>query len=114
VKAELRAAFAQKTVAEWRARLSTLKGQWAPHQNLVMLSSNPQVIANGLTVDVDAANGSTFKLVAIRCSRRAAARAAQGARGRPAYRGDPARARDRLERIAELKKSGAINDIIRA
>jgi crotonobetainyl-CoA:carnitine CoA-transferase CaiB-like acyl-CoA transferase len=110
VKAELRAVFAQKTVTEWRERLATLKGQWAPHQNLLMLQSDPQLLANGLVVDVDAGDGSTFKLVA---------NPVQFDETPPALRKGPEAGQHTeeillergiaWERIAELKKSGAIN-----
>jgi crotonobetainyl-CoA:carnitine CoA-transferase CaiB-like acyl-CoA transferase len=110
VKAVLRELFAQKTVAEWRTRLVTLKGQWAPHQNLLMLASDPQVAANGLTVDVDAGDGSTFKLVAS---------PVQFDEQPPVLRKGPEAGQHTeeillergiaWERIAELKKSGAIN-----
>ena len=110
VKAELRAAFAQRTVAEWRTRLATLEGQWAPHQNLLMLQSDPQVLANGLLVDVEAGDGNTFRLVA---------NPVQFDEQPPALRKGPEAGQHteeillerglRWERIAELKKSGAIN-----
>ncbi len=110
MKAELRAVFAQKTVAEWRNRLATMKGQWAPHQNLLMLSSDPQLHANGLLVDVDAGDGSTFKLVS---------NPVQFDETPPELRKGPEAGQHTeeillergiaWERIAELKKSGAIN-----
>jgi crotonobetainyl-CoA:carnitine CoA-transferase CaiB-like acyl-CoA transferase len=110
VKAELRSVFAQRTVAEWRARLATLKGQWAPHQNLLMLQSDPQVLANGFLVDVDAGDGSTFKLVA---------NPVQFDEEPPPLRKGPEAGQHTeeillergvaWERIEELKKSGAIN-----
>ncbi len=110
VKAELRAVLAQKTVAEWRARFATLKGQWAPHQNLLMLQSDPQVLANGFLVEVDAGDGSTFRLVA---------NPVQFDEQPPTLRRGPEAGQHTeeiliergvaWERIAELKKSGAIN-----
>ncbi len=110
VKAELAASFSQRTVAEWRTRLATLKGQWAPHQNLLMLQSDPQVLANGLVVDVDAGDGSMFKLVA---------NPVQFDETPPELRKGPEAGQHTeeillergiaWERIAELKKSGAVN-----
>jgi len=110
VKAELATTFAQRSVAEWRSRLATLKGQWAPHQNLLMLQSDPQLLANGLVVDVDAGDGSTFKLVANPVqfdetppALRKGPEAGQHTEEILLERGIP------WERIADLKKSGAIN-----
>ncbi|HKA14463.1 MAG TPA: CoA transferase [Myxococcota bacterium] len=110
VKAELGAIFAQRTVAEWRTRLATVKGQWAPHQNLLMLQSDPQLLANGLVVDVESGDGSTFKLVANPVqfdetppALRKGPEAGQHTEEILLERGIP------WERIAELKKSGSIN-----
>ncbi|UCE84938.1 MAG: CoA transferase [Deltaproteobacteria bacterium] len=61
---ELRAAFASATLEEWRGRLATMKGQWGPFQTLQQVATDPQVLANGHIVDVEAGDGSTFKLVA--------------------------------------------------
>jgi crotonobetainyl-CoA:carnitine CoA-transferase CaiB-like acyl-CoA transferase len=110
VKAELSAIFAKHPVAEWRTRLATLRGQWAPHQNLVMLSTDPQVLANGLLVDVDAGDGTTFQVVSNPVqfdetppSLSKGPEAGQHTEEILLERGIP------WERIAELKKSGAIN-----
>jgi crotonobetainyl-CoA:carnitine CoA-transferase CaiB-like acyl-CoA transferase len=110
VRAELAACFAKHSVAEWRAKLATLRGQWAPHQNLVMLSTDPQVLANGLLVDVDAGDGSTFQVVSnpVQFDERPPALSKGPESGQHTEeilleRGVP------WERIAELKKSGAIN-----
>jgi crotonobetainyl-CoA:carnitine CoA-transferase CaiB-like acyl-CoA transferase len=110
VKTELRSVFEKKSVAEWRSRLATLKGQWAPHQSLVMLASDPQVLANGIVVDVDSGDGDTFKLVA---------NPVQFDERPPELRKGPESGQHteeillergvEWERIAELKKSGAIN-----
>ena len=56
--------FESATLEEWRNRLATLKGQWGPFQTLVQIPGDPQVMANGHIVDVDAGDGRTFKLVA--------------------------------------------------
>ncbi len=110
VREELRAVFASRTIAEWRERLATLEGQWAPHQNLLMLQSDPQVLANGLLVDVDAGDGSTFRLVA---------NPVQFDEQPPELAKGPEAGQHTeevllelglaWERIAELKKAGAIN-----
>ena len=75
-----------------------------------MLSSDPQVLANGLVVDVDAGDGSTFKLVSNPVqfdeqppALRKGPEAGQHTEEILLERGIP------WERIAELKKSGAIN-----
>ena len=61
--AELREAFATATLEEWRDRLATLQGQWGPFQTLDHMATDPQLLANGQIVDVDAGNGETFRLV---------------------------------------------------
>lgn len=61
--AELREAFATATLEEWRDRLATLEGQWGPFQTLDHMATDPQLLANGQIVDVDAGNGETFRLV---------------------------------------------------
>jgi crotonobetainyl-CoA:carnitine CoA-transferase CaiB-like acyl-CoA transferase len=61
---ELRAIFATATLEEWRGRLAAMKGQWGPFQTLDQVATDPQVHSNGHIVDVDAGDGSTFKLVA--------------------------------------------------
>jgi len=110
VRSELAGIFAKHPVAEWRTRLATLRGQWAPHQNLVMLSTDPQVLANGLLVDVDAGDGTTFQVVS---------NPVQFDETPPQLRKGPEAGQHTeeillergiaWERIAELKKSGAIN-----
>jgi crotonobetainyl-CoA:carnitine CoA-transferase CaiB-like acyl-CoA transferase len=110
VRAELSAIFAQRPVSEWRTRLATLRGQWAPHQNLVMLSTDPQVLANGLLVDVDAGDGTTFQVVS---------NPVQFDETPPTIAKGPESGQHTeeillergiaWERIAELKTSGAIN-----
>jgi len=110
VRETLQEIFARRSVAAWRERLATLRGQWAPHQDLLMLQSDPQVLANGFLVDVDAGDGSTFKLVA---------NPVQFDETPPALRKGPESGQHTeeillergipWERIAELKKAGAIN-----
>lgn len=107
---ELRAVFATASVEEWRERLATLKGQWAPFQSLVQIPGDPQVVANDLLRDVDAGDGTTFKLVAS---------PVQFDEAPPELRKGPEAGQHTEEillergvawaRIAELKKSGAIN-----
>jgi crotonobetainyl-CoA:carnitine CoA-transferase CaiB-like acyl-CoA transferase len=106
----LREVFSKKSIAQWRERLATLKGQWAPHQSLLMLQSDPQVLANDLVVDVDAGDGTTFKLVA---------NPVQFDEAPPALRRGPESGQHteeillerglEWEKIVALKESGAIN-----
>jgi crotonobetainyl-CoA:carnitine CoA-transferase CaiB-like acyl-CoA transferase len=61
---ELDAVFARRTLAEWRERLATVEGVWAPMQSARELPDDPQVRANGYLADVDAGGGKVFTLVA--------------------------------------------------
>ena len=107
---ELSAVFATATVEEWRERLAQLEGQWAPHQNLRMRQSDPQVLANGFLREVDAGDGSQFRVVA---------NPVQFDETPPELVRGPETGQHTeeillerglaWERIAELKKSGAIN-----
>jgi crotonobetainyl-CoA:carnitine CoA-transferase CaiB-like acyl-CoA transferase len=60
---ELRAAFATATLEEWRERLATMKGQWGPFQTTSQIPSDRQVLENDQILEVDAGDGSTFRLV---------------------------------------------------
>ena len=60
---QLREAFATATLEEWRERLATMKGQWGPFQTMSQIPSDPQVLANGHIVDIDAGDGASFKLI---------------------------------------------------
>lgn len=60
----LREIFATKTLAEWRAKFATLKGQWAPIQNVLELAEDPQVRANGYVASAETAGGTPFELAA--------------------------------------------------
>jgi crotonobetainyl-CoA:carnitine CoA-transferase CaiB-like acyl-CoA transferase len=57
-------AFAQRTFAEWCARLRTLEGPWSPSQNPIEVAADPQVQANGYVVPVIDSEGVERKLVA--------------------------------------------------
>ncbi len=53
-----------KSFEYWRRHLKTMKGQWAPFQSLVDLTTDEQALANDMVVDVDAADGGApFKVV---------------------------------------------------
>lgn len=62
--AELDAAFASKTLDEWRVALDGMKGVWAPMQTVYETVDDPQSVANGYVVDVEGGDGSTFPVVA--------------------------------------------------
>jgi len=54
---EVTRAIASQPMAYWRERFRTLRGQWAPYQNLVELAEDPQVLANDMIMEVEAASG---------------------------------------------------------
>lgn len=56
--------FATATTEEWRDRLASMQGQWAPFQTLTQLPSDPQVLANEYIREVALGDGETFRLVA--------------------------------------------------
>jgi len=56
--------FATATFAEWKERLADSEGVWSPVQTLGETITDPQAVANGYIRDVEAEDGSTFKLVA--------------------------------------------------
>jgi crotonobetainyl-CoA:carnitine CoA-transferase CaiB-like acyl-CoA transferase len=57
--------FAGATLAQWRERLSTFKGQWAVVQHTLEAAVDPQSVANGYIQDCATADGTPFKLVAV-------------------------------------------------
>jgi crotonobetainyl-CoA:carnitine CoA-transferase CaiB-like acyl-CoA transferase len=57
------AAIAAKPFAYWLQHLQTLEGQWAPVQNLLELTEDPQVQANGYLATVTDADGKQRRLV---------------------------------------------------
>jgi len=60
----VREAIATKTLEEWRQRFATLKGQWAPIQNVLELAADPQVRANGYVAAAETIDGTAFELAA--------------------------------------------------
>ena len=57
-------AFAKRPFEYWRQHLKTLKGQWAPFQSLMDLTTDEQALANDMIVELDAGDGSKpFKVV---------------------------------------------------
>ena len=61
--AELDKTFATKTYDEWKEILSGIEGVWAPVQQPGEMVREPQALANGYIVEVDALSGSKFSLV---------------------------------------------------
>jgi crotonobetainyl-CoA:carnitine CoA-transferase CaiB-like acyl-CoA transferase len=61
---ELEGIFASRTLADWRERLATVEGVWAPMQSPREIADDPQALANGYLPEVAAADGKTFTLVA--------------------------------------------------
>ena len=60
---ELRTIFRSRTYEEWRARLQTLAGVWAPVQTPLELHDDPQVAANGFLEPI-ATDSGEFRLPA--------------------------------------------------
>jgi len=57
-------AIRSKPFDYWRQHLKTMKGQWAPFQSLLDLTSDEQAIANDMIVEVEAGDGGApFKVV---------------------------------------------------
>ncbi|MEY2927170.1 MAG: hypothetical protein RL367_1647 [Pseudomonadota bacterium] len=63
--AELKALFASKTVAEWRAILSSQDGQWEVVQHVGELRDDCQVLANGYIQSIAYGDGRTLPLVSV-------------------------------------------------
>jgi crotonobetainyl-CoA:carnitine CoA-transferase CaiB-like acyl-CoA transferase len=56
-------AIGSKPFAYWRQHLKTLKGQWAPIQSLMDLTSDDQALANDMLVELEGDDGKPFKVV---------------------------------------------------
>lgn len=50
-------AFAKQPFEYWRQHLKTMKGQWAPFQSLLDLTTDEQALANDLLFEVEASDG---------------------------------------------------------
>jgi formyl-CoA transferase len=61
--AELDAIFGSRPLAEWREKLATVEGVWAPMQTAKEVGEDPQALANGYLSEVDRGDGTTFTLV---------------------------------------------------
>ena len=55
--------FAQRTYDEWMGRLESFEGQWAPVQDALAVSTDPQTIANGYVTDSVTSTGEPFTTV---------------------------------------------------
>ncbi len=62
--AVLRELFRGATLAQWRERLQTLKGVWAPVARPLEVHDDPQVAANGYLEEVTTPGGGTFRMPA--------------------------------------------------
>jgi crotonobetainyl-CoA:carnitine CoA-transferase CaiB-like acyl-CoA transferase len=56
-------AIGAKPFAYWRRHLKTLKGQWAPIQSLMDMTTDDQAIANDMIIEVEMDDGKPLKLV---------------------------------------------------
>jgi crotonobetainyl-CoA:carnitine CoA-transferase CaiB-like acyl-CoA transferase len=56
--------FGERTLEEWKAALDTATGVWAPYQTPRELFDDPQVQANDYLPEVEAADGTRFRLAA--------------------------------------------------
>ncbi|OBK12730.1 CaiB/BaiF CoA transferase family protein [Mycobacterium asiaticum] len=57
-------AFAAKPFEYWRQHLKTMRGQWAPFQSLIDLTTDEQAIANDMIAEVEVASGGApFRVV---------------------------------------------------
>jgi crotonobetainyl-CoA:carnitine CoA-transferase CaiB-like acyl-CoA transferase len=59
----LKEVFASAPLSEWKARLDSFEGQWAVAQDSLELTTDPQVLANGLLGETATADGTPFQLV---------------------------------------------------
>jgi crotonobetainyl-CoA:carnitine CoA-transferase CaiB-like acyl-CoA transferase len=55
--------FAERTLADWEARLAGFAGEWAPVRAPAEVHRDAQVRANGYLADVELGNGATLPLV---------------------------------------------------
>jgi crotonobetainyl-CoA:carnitine CoA-transferase CaiB-like acyl-CoA transferase len=56
--------FLTRTADEWRERFAAFRGQWSLVQDVLQVTEDPQVQANGYLVDCQTADGAEFALVA--------------------------------------------------
>jgi crotonobetainyl-CoA:carnitine CoA-transferase CaiB-like acyl-CoA transferase len=58
----IRSVIATRTLAEWRQRFQTLRGQWAPVQDALEVAADPQARAMGYIAKAETADGTPFEL----------------------------------------------------
>jgi crotonobetainyl-CoA:carnitine CoA-transferase CaiB-like acyl-CoA transferase len=61
---ELDAIFGSRPLAEWREKLASVEGVWAPMQTAKEVGQDVQALANDYLSEVDRGDGTTFTLVA--------------------------------------------------
>ncbi len=54
--------FGSRTLEEWKQKLASMEGVWAPLQTPLEIHEDPQVLANGYLQEVQGGDGSTFML----------------------------------------------------
>jgi crotonobetainyl-CoA:carnitine CoA-transferase CaiB-like acyl-CoA transferase len=59
----LNEAFAKQDFQYWRQHLKTMKGQWAPFQSLLDLTTDEQALANDMIVEYEGSDGRPYKVV---------------------------------------------------
>ncbi len=60
----IEAAFARKTLAQWREDLADLEGVWAPVLSVDEVLEDPQALANNFITEVEVARGESYRGVA--------------------------------------------------
>lgn len=63
--AELDAAFAERTLAQWKELLADLDAPWAPMQTIAEVADDPQVAANSYIGDVVTDDGTEYRLPSV-------------------------------------------------
>jgi crotonobetainyl-CoA:carnitine CoA-transferase CaiB-like acyl-CoA transferase len=58
--AELDETFARRTFAEWRTRLDTMEGVWAPLLSAAEVCQDPQALLNGFVTDISMGDGESY------------------------------------------------------
>ncbi|HEX7406232.1 MAG TPA: CoA transferase [Candidatus Binatia bacterium] len=61
--AEIDKAFAMRRLDEWRVKLATMEGAWAPMQTPPEIYDDPQALVNGYLTEVDGGDKGKFQVV---------------------------------------------------